>query len=149
MGGEQERVRKDKQATLDFIKWMVSSDEGKNALSKEMSFSVPFTTFGDDDQPENPLTKLARSYADEGKKSVTSFPLPSQQWQDDLTSALLNYVQGGGQWSDFESAFTNGWKKDWDNNKSVLGMLPESKAFDAIAVTMYEYTPYTKWRYTP
>ncbi|RSX54579.1 ABC transporter substrate-binding protein [Bifidobacterium samirii] len=121
----------DKQATLDFIKWMVSSDEGKNALAKEMGFSVPFTTFGNNDQPDNPLTKLARAYADEGKPSVTSFPLPSQQWQDDLTSALLNYVQGGGEWSDFEDAFTSGWKKDWDNNKSVLGMLPESKAFDA------------------
>ena len=106
-------------------------DEGKNALAKEMGFSVPFTTFGSDDQPDNPLTKLARAYSDEGKVSVTSFPLPSQQWQDDLTSALLNYVQGGGKWSDFENAFTSGWKKDWDNNKSVLGMLPESKAFDA------------------
>ena len=122
---------KDKQATLDFIKWMVSSDEGKQALSKEMGFSVPFTTFGDDDQPENPLTKIARSYSEDGKQSVTSFPLPSAQWQDDLTSALISYAQGGADWSGFEKAFTEGWKTDWANNEKVLGMLPEATAFDA------------------
>ena len=122
---------KDKQATLDFIKWMVSSDEGKQALSKEMGFSVPFTTFGDDDQPENPLTKIARSYSEDGKQSVTSFPLPSAQWQDDLTSALISYAQGGADWSGFEKAFTEGWKTDWANNEKVLGMLPEATDFDA------------------
>ena len=122
---------KDKQATLDFIKWMVSSDEGKQALSKEMGFSVPFTTFGDDDQPKNPLTKIARSYSEDGKQSVTSFPLPSAQWQDDLTSALISYAQGGADWSGFEKAFTEGWKTDWANNEKVLGMLPEATAFDA------------------
>ncbi len=120
---------KDKQATLDFIKWMVSSDEGKQALSKEMGFSVPFTTFGDDDQPENPLTKIARSYSEDGKQSVTSFPLPSAQWH--LTSALISYAQGGADWSGFEKAFTEGWKTDWANNEKVLGMLPEATAFDA------------------
>ena len=65
---------KDKQATLDFIKWMVTDDEAKKILSQDMGFSVPFTTFdGDEFQPDNPLTKIARSYAADGKTEVRSF----------------------------------------------------------------------------
>ena len=130
--GINKNARKaDQQASLDFIKWMVTSDKGKEIMSKGMGFAVPFTTFGDDDQPENPLTKIARSYSEDGKQSVTSFPLPSAQWQDDLTSALISYAQGGADWSGFEKAFTEGWKTDWANNEKVLGMLPEATAFDA------------------
>lgn len=123
-------TEKDKQATLDFIKWLVSSDEGKETLSKEMGFSVPFTTFGDDNQPDNPLTVAARAYDKEGKPSVRSFTVPSQQWQDNMTNALTDYAQGNGDWSAFEKAFVDGWKSEWANNEKVLGMLPESKAFD-------------------
>lgn len=88
---------KDKQATLDFIKWMVTDDEAKKILSQDMGFSVPFTTFdGDEFQPDNPLTKIARSYAADGKTEVRSFTVPDQQWQDDVAAALIEYAQGTG-----------------------------------------------------
>ena len=48
---------KDKKATEDFIKWMVSDEDAKKILSKDMGFAVPFTTFDSEDfQPDNPLT---------------------------------------------------------------------------------------------
>ena len=51
----------DKKATLDFIKWMVTDDSAKKILSQDMGFSVPFTTFTDKFQPNNPLTAAARA----------------------------------------------------------------------------------------
>jgi raffinose/stachyose/melibiose transport system substrate-binding protein len=121
---------KDQQASLDFIKWMVSSEEGKKTLSKEMGLSVPFTTFTDEYQPSNPLLTAARAYEKAGKQDVRSFPLPSPQWQEDLTSALTEYAQGTGKWDAFTSTFTKEWKSEWANNKSELGLLPESQKFN-------------------
>ncbi len=64
---------KDKKATLDFIKWMITDNEAKKILSKDMGFSVPFTTFTDDYQPDNPLTEAARAYSNDGKTEVRSY----------------------------------------------------------------------------
>ncbi len=45
---------KDKEATLAFISWLVTDDQARTILSKDMGFAVPFTTFDDDYQPDNP-----------------------------------------------------------------------------------------------
>ena len=122
---------KDKQATLDFIKWMVTDDEAKKILSQDMGFSVPFTTFdGDEFQPDNPLTKIARSYAADGKTEVRSFTVPDQQWQDDVAAALIEYAQGTGDWSKVKSAYVDGWATEWNNNEESLGSVPQAQKFD-------------------
>ena len=104
---------KDKKATLDFIKWMITDNEAKKILSKDMGFSVPFTTFTDDYQPDNPLTEAARAYSNDGKTEVRSFTIPDQQWQDDIASALVEYTQGTGKWDKVQSAFVDGWSTEW------------------------------------
>ena len=121
---------KDKQATLDFIKWLVSDDDAKKVLSKDMGFSVPFTTFGDDDQPDNPLV-AARAWNKKGRKDIRSFTVPDQKWQDDITNALVEYVQGTGDWDTVADNFVNGWSTEWSNNEQAVGSLPETTAFDA------------------
>ena len=122
---------KDKKATLDFIKWMVTDNEAKKILSKDMGFSVPFTTFTDDYQPDNPLTEAARAYSNDGKTEVRSFTIPDQQWQDDIASALVEYAQGTGKWDKVQSAFVDGWSTEWNNNEESLGSVPEAQKFDA------------------
>ena len=122
---------KDKQATLDFIKWLVSDDDAKKVLSKDMGFSVLFTTFGDDDQPDNPLTVAARAWNKKGRKDIRSFTVPDQKWQDDITNALVEYVQGTGDWDTVADNFVNGWSTEWSNNEQAVGSLPEATAFDA------------------
>lgn len=121
----------DKQATLDFIEWLVTDDEAKQILAKDCGFSVPFTTFGDDEQPDNPLTVAAKAYTDEGKTEVRSFTIPNQQWQDDIANALIEYAQGTGDWSAVEDAFVNGWAEEWANNEDSLGMLPQAESFSS------------------
>ena len=120
---------KDKQATLDFIKWMVSNDDAKKILAKDMGFSVPFTTFGDDDQPDNPLVKAAKSWEDKGKKYMRSVDVPDQNWQNGIANALLEYAQGTGEWDGVKSAIVDGWKSEWAASEKSQGMLPEQTDF--------------------
>lgn len=125
-GVNKNASEKDKKATLDFMKWMVSSDKGKEVMAKEMGFAVPYTTFGESDQPENPVTIAAESYLDQGKKFIYNVNVPNQQYKDNINNALTEYVQGTSDWSGVESAFINGWKTEWANNEKALGFLPES-----------------------
>jgi len=41
--------------------------------------------------------------------------MPSEQWKNDLGSALLEYTQGTGNWDGVKSAFVDGWAKEYAN----------------------------------
>ena len=120
----------DQEACLKFLEWIVTSKEGRTTLSKEMGFSVPFTTFGDEYQPDNPLTTAAKQYQKEGKPSPFSINIPGQQYIDDLSNALLEYSQGTGKWNKVQEAFTKDWTAQWESYKQAEGMLPPAGKFD-------------------
>jgi raffinose/stachyose/melibiose transport system substrate-binding protein len=104
----------DIQATLDFINWCVTSEEGCTALSQTMGFVSPFKEF--DNYPEsNPLIQIANDYVAAGKTSVawTFTTMPSETWKDNVGSALLEYAQGTGDWSAVETAFVDGWATEY------------------------------------
>ena len=104
----------DIQATLDFLQWVVESDEGRDALANEMGFVTPFTTF-DEYLPANPLVEANSEYTKAGKTPVSwNFTtMPSEQWKNDLGSALLEYAQGTGQWDAVQKAFVDGWATEY------------------------------------
>ena len=104
----------DIQATLDFMKWVVESDEGRDAIANEMGFVTPFTTF-DEYLPANPLVEANSEYTKAGKTPVSwNFTtMPSEQWKNDLGSALLEYAQGTGQWDAVQKAFVDGWATEY------------------------------------
>ena len=122
--------KKDQQATLDFLKWLVTSDEGKKTLSQDMGFSAPFTSFTPEDQPDNPLTTAALQYQENGVPYVRSFSLPSGTWQDVFTNALLNYSQGTGDWDAVKKAYVDNWPSEWQNNKETNGSMPVAQPFE-------------------
>lgn len=107
----------DKKATEDFLSWVISSDAGKEALSKEMGFTTPFKTFSDVTS-DNPLTEAAVADQNSGKEQVTwNFTMmPSEQWKNDLGSALLEYAQGTGDWNAVKTAFVDGWASEYANS---------------------------------
>ena len=37
----------DQQATKDFLKWVITSDKGKKAMTDDMGFVTPFKSFSD------------------------------------------------------------------------------------------------------
>lgn len=106
---------KDKKATEDFLKWVISSDECKKSMTEEIGFTVPFKTFSDA-TPDNPLVKIAVEDAQSGKKPVSwNFTfMPSETWKNNLGSAMLEYAQGTGNWDAVKTAFVDGWKTEYD-----------------------------------
>ena len=105
----------DIQATLDFLNWVVTSDEGRNSLAKEMGFTTPFDTFTEEYVADNPLLDAANAYIDAGKTSVAwcFTTMPSENWKNGVRSALLEYAQGTGEWDGVVSAFVDGWATEY------------------------------------
>ena len=106
--------KEDIQATLDFMKWVVESDEGRDMLANEMGFVTPFTTFSDY-LPDNPLVKANAEYTKAGKTPVSwNFTtMPSENWKNNVGGALLKYAQGTGTWDDVKTAFVDGWAEEY------------------------------------
>ena len=108
----------DKQATKDFLKWVITSDAGKNALTNDMGFVTPFKSMSDM-ETDNPLVKIAK--ADTANPDTYSVSwnftmMPSDTWKNDLGSAMLNYAQGTGDWSAVQKAFVDGWATEVKNS---------------------------------
>ena len=106
----------DIQATLDFLNWVVTSDEGRDALANKMGFVTPFKTFADGYQSTNPLIVANDEYTKAGKTPVSwNFTtMPSEEWKNGVGSALLEYAQGTGKWDNVVTAFVDGWKSEYD-----------------------------------
>lgn len=105
----------DQQATLDFLNWVVTSDEGRDSMANVMGFTTPFDTFADGYTADNAFIQAANDYISAGKTPVTwNFStIPSETWKDGVGSALLEYAQGTGDWSAVESAFVDGWASEY------------------------------------
>ena len=97
----------DQKATLDFIYWVVTSDEGTKALAEDMGFSCPFKSAKETD---NAIAKEAKAITDSGKTRVGwAFSVqPNQEYRDDLASALNKYAAGG-SWDEVKTAFVDNW----------------------------------------
>ncbi len=109
----------DIKATLDFLEWVITSDEGREALSHEMGFVTPFKTFTEEYRADNPLVDIADKYIEQGRVPVSwNFAtIPSETWKDGVGSALLEYAQGTGEWSSVEKAFVEGWKNEYQASR--------------------------------
>ena len=90
------------KASMDFLVWLFTSDYGKKAVVNDLGFVAPFTSFGDDEKPTDPLAKEVLAWmAKDGYTSVKwSFAgIPSEKWKSDFGASLLEYVQGQKDWS--------------------------------------------------
>ena len=103
----------DIEATLDFLYWVVTSDEGKRALSEDMGFVTPFKAAKDS---SNPLTADAQKYIEQGKTPVgwVFSTIPSDAWKNGVGGALTAYAEGRGSWDAVESAFVSGWANEYN-----------------------------------
>ena len=104
----------DKQATLDFVNWMISSEKGKDYMVNTLGNAAPFTTFTDAEKPSDPLAQEMYRYMESGKTSVswnfTTFP--SQQFKDDFGAALLEYCNGNMTWEDVSALVVTNWAEE-------------------------------------
>ena len=100
----------DIQATLDFMNWCVTSDEGVEAMCSDMGFVIPFPA---NLESTNILVNEANKYMEEGKTPVTwcFSTMPSEEWKNGVGSALTAYAadQTDANWDAVVSAFVDGW----------------------------------------
>lgn len=102
----------DIQATLDFLYWCVTSDEGTNALANEMNFVIPFKKAV---ESSNLFVKQDSEYTAAGKTPVSwNFTtMPSEEWKNGVGSALTAYAAGTGDWDAVVTAFVDGWASEY------------------------------------
>ena len=103
-----EADEEDIQATLDFMKWVVTSDEGTTMLAEEFG-PCPFKSAK---TPENVFFADATNLTNEGKYVVTwafNFTPAVDDWRAGVVDALGQYTAGTGDWDAVVSAFVDGW----------------------------------------
>ena len=108
--------QEDIDATLEFLNWVITSDEGREAITNGMGLSAPFDTFEGDFAPTNAFALAASELMAEGKTSVAwSFNATPNvdDWRAGVVAALTAYTDGSGDWDAVVSAFVDGWAEQW------------------------------------
>ena len=101
-------VGEDIQATLDFMYWCVTSEEGTTAMANDMGFVIPFKKAV---ESPNLFVKVDNAMTAAGKTPVAwNFStMPSENWKNGVGSALTAYAAGTGTWDAVVTAFVDGW----------------------------------------
>ena len=97
----------DIQATLDFLNWVVTSDEGTTMMAEQFG-PIPFKNAK---ETTNVFFNDANKYLAEGKYVVTwafNFTPNVDTWRAGVVAALTQY-SAGGSWDDVVTAFVQGW----------------------------------------
>ncbi len=102
----------DIDATLAFLEWVVTSEKGTDALANAMGFVVPFKKAV---ESPNLFVKVDAAMTAEGKNPVSwNFTtMPSEQWKNDVGTALTAYAAGLGEWDAVVTAFVDGWAAEY------------------------------------
>lgn len=107
----------DQTATLDFLKWVVTSEEGTTALAQKMGFVSPFRSA----KPvENVLANIMNEYTKAGKYNVSwafNHTPNVETWRSGVVDALAAYSAGTGDWEAVKKAFVDGWEEQYKLSK--------------------------------
>ena len=104
----KEAAPEDIQATLDFMKWVVTSEEGTTMLAEQFG-PCPFKNAK---TPENVFFADANAYTAAGKYIVTwafNWTPAVDDWRAGVVDALTQYTVNGGSWDNVKTAFVDGW----------------------------------------
>lgn len=108
----------DIDATLAFLEWVATSEEGTKSMANDMGFVTPFKKAV---ESPNLFVKQDKAYTAEGKTPVSwNFPtMPSEEWKNKVGSALTAYAanQTDDNWKAVVTAFVDGWKAEYDLKK--------------------------------
>ena len=102
----------DIKATLDFMKWVVTSEEG-TAMMAEQFGPIPFKAAK---ASENVFFTAANDLIADGKYVVTwafNHTPNVDAWREAVVSALLQYSNGG-DWANVETAYIDGWATQYN-----------------------------------
>jgi len=98
----------DIQATLDFIYWVITSEEGTTMMAEQFG-PCPFKNAA---TPENVYFAAANELTAAGKYVVTwafNYTPAVDDWRAGVVDALTKYTSGSGDWDAVKTAFVDGW----------------------------------------
>ena len=104
----------DIKATLDFMYWVVTSEEGTTMMAEQFG-PCPFKNAK---TPENVFFAAANEYVANGNYTVTwafNWTPAVDDWRAAVVDALSQYTTGTGDWSTVETAFVQGWATQYAN----------------------------------
>lgn len=104
----------DIKATLDFMYWCVTSEEGTKAMANDMGFVIPFKKAV---ESPNAFVKQDVALTAEGKTPVSwNFPtMPSEEWKNGVGQGLTAYAAdpSDANWEKVVDAFVDGWASEY------------------------------------
>ena len=103
----------DINATLDFMKWVVTSEEGTTMMAEQFG-PIPFKAAK---EPENVFFADANKLIADGKYTVTwafNHTPNVDDWRAGVVSALTAYSAGNGDWEAVKTAFVAGWAAQYN-----------------------------------
>lgn len=103
----------DQQATLDFLYWVVTSDEGTTMMAEQFG-PIPFKAAKASD---NVFFNDANAYIAQGNYVVSwafNYTPNVDAWRAGVVAAMTQY-SAGGSWDDVVSAFVDGWAVQYNN----------------------------------
>ena len=98
----------DQKATLDFLKWVVTSEEGTTMMAEQFG-PIPFKAAK---ASSNVFFNDANKYIADGKYVVSwafNYTPNVDTWRAGVVAALTQYSAGTGSWDDVVTAFVQGW----------------------------------------
>ena len=107
----------DIKATLDFLYWVVTSEEGTTMMAEQFG-ACPFNS---SKAPSNPFSALANEYVANGCYPVTwafNYTPAVNDWRAAVVDALSKYTAGNGSWDDVKTAFVEGWATQYANENA-------------------------------
>ena len=97
----------DRQATLDFMKWLVTSEEGTKMMAEQFG-AIPYKAAADSG---NVFLSNANELIEAGNYNVDwafNYTPNVDDWRAGLVAAMNKY-DAGGSWDDVKKAFVGGW----------------------------------------
>ena len=97
----------DQKATLDFMKWLVTSEEGTKVMAQQFG-AIPYKKAADSG---NVFLKNANDLIEAGNYNVDwafNYTPNVDEWRASLVAAMNKY-DAGGSWDDVKTAFVEGW----------------------------------------
>ncbi len=97
----------DQKATLEFMKWLVTSEEGTKVRAEQFG-AIPYKKAADSG---NVFLKNANDLLEAGNYNVDwafNYTPNVDEWRASLVAAMNKY-DAGGSWDDVKTAFVQGW----------------------------------------
>ena len=98
----------DIEASLQFLYWMATSEEGIRIMTEDMDFQIPYRKA---EVPDNKFFQVLHKEEEGGYQAINQYYKYGHYntWINNIRRAIRNYADGTGNWAAVEDAFKTLW----------------------------------------